>query len=117
MKIYLRILKYAPRLVSRFIQFVIFSLLGAVFSAAYLGLTKPMLEVLFDQTKNATLPSYPEFTFSVDYVRALFDYHFITVIVERGPLNALLFVCITIVCFVFLGNVSRYIERMVASRI
>ena len=117
MKIYLRILKYAPGIGSRFVQFVVFSLLGAIFSAVYLGLTKPMLEVLFNQKENAAIPPYPEFEFSADYVRALFEHHFISIIDERGPLNALLFVCITIVCFVFLANLSRYVERMVASRI
>jgi subfamily B ATP-binding cassette protein MsbA len=117
MKIYFRILQYAPKLNSRVFKFVLFSILAAAFSAIYLGLTQPMLEVLFLQKTQATIPAYPEFAFSADYAKKLFQYHFIKIIVERGPLNALLFVCISIVCFVFIANVFRYMERMVASNI
>lgn len=117
MKIYLRILKYAPGIGPRFVQFVVFSFLGAIFSATYLGLTQPLLEVLFDQKVNSVVPPYPAFELSPGYFKALFNYHFINAMVESGPLNALMFVCIAIICFMFLSNLSRYMERMVASRI
>lgn len=117
MKLYLRILQYAPAIGSRFVQFVIFSFLGAIFSATYLGLLKPLLEVLFLQEETAAVPPYPEFELSINYVRTLFDYHFLSIIENHGAEGALLFVCTTIICFVMLANISRYIERMVASRI
>src|SRR5688500_3345981 len=105
MKIYLRILQYSPRVKFRFFQFVIFSLLAAVFSAVYLGLLSPMLEILFDQKKTVLVPSYPDFEFSVKYARALFEHHFISIINERGRDSALFFVCLSIVFFVLLSNV------------
>lgn len=117
MKIYLRILEYAPNLRSRFVQFVILSLLAALFSAIYLGLTQPLLEVLFNQKTEAVLPPEPVFSFSTDYFKKFFEYHFIGVIRESGPMQALMYVCISIIGFVLLANIFRYMERMIASRI
>ena len=45
MNTYFRILRYAPSLGLRLFQFFLFSVLGVVFQAIYLGLTKPMLDV------------------------------------------------------------------------
>jgi ATP-binding cassette, subfamily B, bacterial MsbA len=117
MKIYLRILQYAPAIRSRFVQFVIFSLLAAVFSATYLALTQPLLEVLFYQKNDAPIPPYPQFELSTQYARAIFEYEFIKIIRENSPLTALLFVCLSIIGFVLLANIFRYMERMIASRI
>lgn len=117
MKIYFRILQYAPNLIPRLFQFFIYSFLGVLFSASYLGLIMPMLEVLFTKDVAATVPAVPEATLSVGYVTALFKYHFTRVIVEQGRVNALLFVCLLIVAAVFLANLFRYLERMTASRI
>lgn len=116
MKIYFRILSYSSRLSSQLVQFFIFALLSVVFNAVYLGLIQPMLEILFDQ-KTVTNVAYPEFAFTLEYPRALFQYHFVNIIEENGRLNALFFVCVFIVVFVFLSNIFRYMERMTASRI
>ncbi|HRJ31287.1 MAG TPA: ABC transporter ATP-binding protein [Cyclobacteriaceae bacterium] len=117
MNTYLRILKYAPNLTPRLVQFFVFSTLGVLFSASYLGLIMPMLEVLFDDKSSALVPALPEFSFTIDFVKEYFRHHFMQIIVEHGRINALLFVCISIVSCVFLANVFRYAERMAASRI
>lgn len=117
MKIYFRILRYAPNVVPRLIQFFLFSVLGVLFSASYLGLIMPMLEVLFSQETTASIPAPPEASVSVGYVTSLFKYQFAKVIAEEGRVNALLFVCVLIVVAVFLANLFRYLERMTASRI
>jgi ATP-binding cassette, subfamily B, bacterial MsbA len=117
MNVYLRILRYAPNLAPRLVQFFVFSTLGVLFSASYLGLIMPMMEVLFDDKANATIPALPEFAYSVDFMKGYFRHHFIKIIVEHGREDALLFVCVAIVSFVFLANLFRYLERMVASRI
>jgi ATP-binding cassette, subfamily B, bacterial MsbA len=116
MKIYFRILKYAPNITSQLVQFFIFALLSVLFNAIYLGLLQPMLNILFDQVK-VTKVAYPQFELTLDYPKQLFQYHFLNIIEEHGRLNALLFVCIFIVIFVFLSNVFRYMERMTASRV
>jgi subfamily B ATP-binding cassette protein MsbA len=117
MNIYFRILRYSPDLVSRLIKFFIFSTLGVLFSATYLGLLMPMLEVLFDNNTDVTIPALPDFAFTFDFVKGYFRHHFIRIIVEHGRMDALMFVCTSIVGSVFLANLFRYAERMTASRI
>ncbi len=117
MKIYLRILKYAPGLVPRLVKFFVYSIFGVVFSAAYLGLIMPMMKVLFNPTLGSVIPPLPELSMSMDYITAFFQHHFIRIIVEYGRMDALLFVCIGIVICVMLSNFFRYMERMTASRV
>jgi hypothetical protein len=89
MKIYLRILGYAPGLAGRLVKFFLYSLLGVAFSAAYLGLIMPMMKVLFDPTKGSTIPPLPEFSMSIDFATGFFNHHFIRIIVEHGRMDAL----------------------------
>ncbi|HLT81710.1 MAG TPA: ABC transporter ATP-binding protein [Cyclobacteriaceae bacterium] len=117
MNAYLRIFRYSPNLVSKFIQFFVFSLMGIVFSVLNLSLVIPMLSVLFDQQQVETVPPLPEFSLSVGYLIGLFNHYFLSVIVTHGQLEALLFVCLAIVLSIILANTFRYMERMVASRL
>lgn len=117
MNAYLRIFRYSPNLVSKFIQFFVFSLMGIVFSVLNLSLVIPMLSVLFDQQQVETVPPLPEFSLSVGYLIGLFNHYFLSVIVTHGRLEALLFVCLAIVLSIILANTFRYMERMVASRL
>lgn len=117
MNAYLRIFRYSPNLVSKFIQFFVFSLLGIVFSVLNLSLVIPMLSVLFNQQQVEDIPAVPEFSLSVDYITGLFDHYFLSIIVIHGQLYALLFVCMAIVLSIMLANTFRYMERMVASRL
>ena len=117
MKIYLRILEYAPGLAGRLIKFFIYSVLGVAFSAAYLGLIMPMMKVLFDPSVGTTVPPLPEFSISLDFVSGFLRHHFIRVIAEYGRMDALLYVCIGIVLCVLVSNTFRYLERMTASRL
>ena len=118
MKIYFRILSYAPGLVSRLIKFLVFALLGVFFSAGYLALTMPMLKVLFDSNVSKVVPTPPsDFALSEEFFRSTFDYYFIRVIQDYGPHTTLLFICLGIVVLMFIGNTFRYLERMAASRL
>ncbi len=117
MNVYLRILRYAPGLSPRLVQFFIFSTLGVIFSASYLGLIMPMLEVLFDNKSGEQIPALPEFAYTLDFAKGYFRHHFSRIIVEHGRMDALLYVCIAIVVCVILANMFRYAERMTASAI
>lgn len=119
MKLYLRILSYAPRLVSRLIQFVIFSVLGILFSVVNIALVVPMLNMIFGyQADPSTIVSTkPEFSISLDYFIDTFNYYFTRIIREHGPIDALLFICVSIVVSIVVTNIFRYMERMVASRV
>lgn len=118
MKIYLRILHYAPGLIPRLVKFFVFAVLGVVFSAAYLGLIQPMLKILFiNPEAHAVLPPKPVFAYSVEYLQKTFDYHFIDIVQKYGAHQTLLFICLGIVALMILANTFRYLERMAASRI
>lgn len=116
MNIFFRILRYAPRINFRLAQFFIFALLGVLFNAVYLGLIQPLIDILFKQAVIRAAP-YPEFSFSPDFLKAFYNYHYMNVFVEYGSLRALLFICILIVVFVFLSNLFRYLERLTASKV
>ena len=111
-KTYFRILGYAPNLRPRMVKFFIFAVLGVLFQAIYLGLTMPMMKVLFDKKDNEPV-AYPT-EFNLRYPGDLFKYHF-KQYADNDPISALIFVCIGIVIFVFLSNIFRYLERMTAS--
>ncbi len=116
MKIFFRILGYAPRITTRLVRFFLFALLGVVFNAVYLGLIQPLIDILFRESTIQAVP-YPEFSLSLDFFKAYFQYHYMNIFIEYGPLRALLFVCILIVVFVLLSNICRYLERMTASKV
>lgn len=116
MKIFFRILGYAPRINYRLTQFFVFAVLGVVFNAVYLGLLQPLIDILFHESKIEAVP-YPEFAPTIDFLKAYFRYHFMNIFTAFGPLRALGFVCVLIVVFLFLSNIFRYLERMAASKV
>ena len=118
MKTFFRVLSYAPQLPSKLLFFFLYSILGIVFGAFNIVLVIPMLEVLFDQTgKIAAVPLMPAFSLTSDYVVALFNHYFLSIVFNQGRVNALLFVCGLIVICVVLANFFRYLERVMATKI
>lgn len=118
MKIYFRILSYARGLSRRMVKFFIFAIIGTLFSASYLGLLIPMLNILFYPDANGKIPAAPgAFEFTGEYGKAFFNHHFIRIMHEVGTHQMLLFICLGIVILMILGNTLRYFERVTASRI
>lgn len=118
MKIYFRILSYARGLSRRMVKFFIFAIFGVLFSAGYLALIMPMLDVLFKRGGVPSIPPAPgAFELSTTFARDFFNYHFIRIIHEYGPSTTLLFICAGIVLLMIIGNTFRYFERITASRI
>jgi subfamily B ATP-binding cassette protein MsbA len=117
MEVYLRIFRYANGLPSKVIQFFAFSVLGILFSTVNIAMMIPLLDILFNQVGEVTVPVQPGFSLSVNYILSLFNYYFSLVIQQYGKADALLFVCLMILGSVLLTNIFRYLERMVASRV
>ncbi len=118
MKIYFRILKYAPGYLSRIVKFFLYAIFGVIFSAGYLALTMPMLKILFDPVVSTTVPALPEkFELSKVYIEQTFNHYFISIVQQYGAHTTLLFICIGIVVLIIIGNTLRYLERLTASRI
>jgi subfamily B ATP-binding cassette protein MsbA len=116
MNIFFRILAYSPRRNYRLFQFFLFAVLAVIFNAVYLALLQPLLDILFGQSKIEPVP-YPEFSFSLPFFKAYFKYHYMAIFSKYGDQQALGFVCILIVVFLFLSNIFRYLERMAASKL
>jgi len=114
---FIRILSYAQSVVPKLTQFFIYSVLGVVFGVFNILLVIPMLSILFGTTKVKIVPRMPEFSFSSDYVKDSFYHYFQQIVNDHGKLNALLFVCALIVSCVFIANVFRYLERVMATKI
>ena len=120
MKTYLRILSYATNLVPRLIQFLIFSVLGTIFSVTNIALVVPLFGMLYQNRNNKAIevpPNLPDFAFSVNYVVDVFNFYFMRVIRDNGPTTALLYVCVLVIISIFLKNIFQYIERMIASQL
>lgn len=117
MKTFFRILSYAPGINSRLFWFFLFSILGIIFGAFNIVLVIPMLSVLFNSGTAVVVPPIPDLSFSSDYIVGVFNHFFQLIIHDYGRLNALLFVCALIVACVFLANVFRFLERVVATKI
>lgn len=117
MNIYLRILQYTPKAGVQFLKFFFFSVVGALFSAAYLRMLQPLIDLLFRQQINIVVPAKPEFSLSIGYFQDWLKYQFYYSLENKGPAYTLLMVCSLIVLFVLLANTMRYIERLIASRV
>ncbi len=118
MDIFFRILKYADFIVRRLGFFFLYAVLGSVFSVFNIVLFIPMLKLLFSQGKELIeVPPIPKFELSVDYVTKAFDHYNLIVIRDYGQLNALLFVCSLIVVSMIIGNLFRFLERVIATKI
>tara|TARA_B100001093_G_C26822771_1_gene1012633 strand:- start:155 stop:1891 length:1737 start_codon:yes stop_codon:yes gene_type:complete len=80
----------------------------------------PLLEVLFDQVdieETKKLSQNNNFSFSVDYIRSLFYTYFNSLITDGGRKEALQFVCLIILCSVFLANLFRYFSAVILARV
>jgi len=117
MKAFLRVLSYANKLKTRLGFFFFYSILGVIFGTFNIVLVMPMLDVLFNQTAQATVPPMPQFELTVDFVKGAFNHTFIQIVKQDGPLRALLFVCALIVVCVILANLFRYLERIIATKL
>src|SRR5258708_35274173 len=117
MEIFIRILSYADFIIRRLVFFFLYSILGTIFSVFNIVLVIPMLKLLFSQSKSIDVPPIPQFSFSPDYIIGLFNHYNLLVIRDYGQLNALLFICSLIVTSMIIGNLFRFLERVMATKI
>lgn len=111
MKLYLRLIDFARPLSVRVIPYGIFTFLAVIFGLLNFTLLIPLLDVLFDNTKQITV-SEPQFSFTVDYFLQVFNFYFYSIINEYGRLRALQFVCLLVVFSVLMANIFRYFSQV-----
>ena len=120
MKTYLRILAHASPYGKIIPLYVILTSFYILFSMINFSILIPLLEVLFDQVdieETRKLSQNNNFSFSVDYIRSLFYTYFNSLISDGGRKEALQFVCIVILCSVFLANLFRYFSAVILARV
>lgn len=86
---------------------VLFNILSVIFSLFSLSMIIPFLHLLFDKTK--LVYEAPELALNVDSLVAYFNYLISSVIIERGEVNALLFISLMVVVMFFIKNLFRYL--------
>lgn len=120
MKNFWRILSYARPLGPSAVKYALLTLLYVAFSLVNFTVLIPLLEVLFDQVNEPQTGATqvpPDFSLTIDYFKSTFYYHFNAIIIEKGRLGALQFVCVVIVVSVLLSNIFRYLSAMVLVRL
>lgn len=107
MKRLLDVLKYATRYPGYASLNVLFNILSVIFSLFSLTMIIPFLQLLFDKTR--LVYEAPEFSFNTEAIVAYFNYIISNIIIERGEVNALLFISLMVVILFFIKNLFRYL--------
>ncbi|MEL6607013.1 MAG: ABC transporter ATP-binding protein, partial [Bacteroidota bacterium] len=117
MKTYLRILSYAGPLKWWLVLYLIATTLGTFFGLVNLSMLIPVLRVLFGQDDLSTtvLASQPTFSFTLTYLKEVFNYYLIHMVASHGRMSALYFVCLAIMLSMLLSNLFRYLAEAITA--
>ncbi len=107
MKNLFQILKYIRNYVGYATLNVVFNVLSVIFNLFSLTMIIPFLQLLFDKTK--LVYEAPELSWSTDAIVGYFNYYISRIIIEKGQVDALLFISLLVVVLFFLKNLSRYL--------
>ncbi len=109
MKPFLRILAFALPYRAQLGLSILFNVLAIAFSAVSLTMLIPFLQVLFGRAQ--PVEQLPSFRWSAQWLMDVFNYYIGRIMVEEGPLQALLWVCVIVVVIFFLKNLTRYLAQ------
>lgn len=107
MKNLLDILKYVVPYWGYAALNVLFNLLSVIFSLFSLTMIIPFLTILFDNTK--IVHSAPLLAFNKDSIIENFNFFISRIIVDKGEINALLYISILVIILFFFKNIFRYL--------
>lgn len=107
MKNILKIYRYVLPYWGNALMNILFNILSVIFSIVSLAMVVPFLGLLFGTQK--LLLVKPEATLSVESATAYFNYYISTIIVDKGKVDALIFICILVIVLFFLKNLFRYL--------
>jgi subfamily B ATP-binding cassette protein MsbA len=86
---------------------IVFNVLSVVFNLFSLTMVIPFLQLLFDKTK--LVYEAPELVMKTEAIVGYFNYYISSIIIERGEVNALMFISLMVVILFFLKNLTRYL--------
>jgi ATP-binding cassette, subfamily B, bacterial MsbA len=120
MNTYLRILSFARPFGFKIPLYFLYTLIYVVFGMVNFAALIPLLQVIFKKVDTENLPvidSLPSFELSVDYFTTVFNYYNNHIISNYGLFGALQFVCVLIICSVFISNLFGYLGSKLIARI
>ena len=115
--IYFRILKFAIPYRLYVPQYAVLITLSIIFGLVNFTLFIPLLDTLFNSVDKSLAVQDPDFSLSIDYFKAKFNYIFQKIIQENGQIAALRFVCIAAVISIVLKNIFRYLAMMILATV
>ncbi len=107
MKKYTRMFKYLKSYNKNLSLYFFNIVLSILFSMISLSMLAPFLQILFG--KSATVSEAPSLGLSMESILAYLRFTISWIIQTKGPLNALAFICITIITTIFLKNLFLYL--------
>jgi ATP-binding cassette, subfamily B, bacterial MsbA len=113
MKKYAGLFKYFRAFRLNIFLYILFTLLSIVFGIVSIGMLIPFLGMLFEPEKRVNV--LPDLAFSSANILNTISYYLSQIINQQGVINALGFICIFIVTFVFLKNLFLYLSYYVLS--
>ena len=106
MKKFYRILAYIKPYWGYAVLNVLFNLLTIVFSLFSLTMLVPFLNLLFGT--EALVTEKPEFALNADALLNSLNYQISQIIIEKGQLEALIFICILLITSFLMRNLGRF---------
>jgi subfamily B ATP-binding cassette protein MsbA len=116
MQIYRRLFAYTRPYRYYVPPYILAAMLSVLFGAANFTLIIPLLNILFDTESIRTLPEAPVFRFDLNFIKESFNYHFIKIVLQKGKMQALYFVCGLLLVSVFCSNVFRFVAASIINR-
>ncbi len=107
MKKFYRIFAYIKPYWAYALLNVLFNLLTVVFSLFSFALLVPFLNLLFGT--DALVTTRPDWAFSSNALLGNMNYLISSIIIAKGPVQALVFICVVIIIAFFLRNLARYL--------
>ncbi len=118
MTTYLRLLEFTKSEIWRVPIYVLLIILHTIFRVLNFTALIPVLQLLFDTSSEIRdVEKLPVFSLSDEFLIETFYYYFGNIIIEEGRLQALYFICIILLCTVFLSNIFQYLAALVQARI
>jgi subfamily B ATP-binding cassette protein MsbA len=106
MKSFYRLLKYIFPYWKYAVAYLGTTIFSIIFSLVSLTMLIPFLSLLFGKQELVTEVS--PLTFKVESIIEHFSYYLSQIIIEKGSVNALIFICFTVVILIFLKNFFTY---------
>ncbi len=113
MNTFKRLLAYGKPYGKYWPTYLILSILSVIFGVANYALIDPLLTVLFDPDSVEKYSVIPEFSFTLDYVKGVFQYYLTDILESSGVLKGLLYVCVILISASFFSNLTRYISQRI----